>query len=122
MSALTLPTRERAELERLACRTDDVDQLRRVHALRAPADEMGASALGRKRLVGAAIWRPNWASTTGCCRRPARSGTWSRCCAGCSRGSASWQLKGRVLRNEPTPDLDASLKRDLDRLGAMNPR
>jgi transposase len=32
------------------------------------------------------------------------------------------EIKGHVLSNEPTPDLDASLQRALDHLGAMRPR
>lgn len=52
MPTLTLPPRERAELERLARHTDDADQLRRVNALLALADGMGASAVARTQRVG----------------------------------------------------------------------
>src|SRR5262245_5569028 len=41
MPTLSLTTGERTELGRLARRTDDADQLRRVNALLAPADGMG---------------------------------------------------------------------------------
>jgi transposase len=52
MPTLSLTPRERAELERLARHTDDADQLRRVNALLALADGMGASALARTQRVG----------------------------------------------------------------------
>jgi transposase len=52
MPDLNLTARERAELERLARSTDDADQLRRVHALLALADGMGASAVARAQRVG----------------------------------------------------------------------
>lgn len=52
MPTLDLTPRERAELERLARHTDDADQLRRVNALLALADGMGAKALARTQRVG----------------------------------------------------------------------
>jgi transposase len=52
MPTLDLTPRERAELERLARHTDDADRLRRVNALLALADGMGASAVARTRRVG----------------------------------------------------------------------
>jgi transposase len=52
MPTLNLTPRERAELERLARTTHDADQLRRVNALLALADGMGASALARTQRVG----------------------------------------------------------------------
>ena len=52
MATLILTPRERAELERLARQTDDADQLRRVNALLALADGMGASAVARSQRVG----------------------------------------------------------------------
>ncbi len=52
MATLSLTPRERAELERLARRTDDADQLRRVNALLALADGRGAPAVARSQRVG----------------------------------------------------------------------
>src|SRR4051794_40930394 len=52
MPTLNLTPRERAELERLARTTRDADQLRRVNALLALADGMGASAVARTQRVG----------------------------------------------------------------------
>ena len=52
MPTLSLTPRERAELERLARHTDAADQLRRVNALLALADGMGASAVARSQRVG----------------------------------------------------------------------
>jgi transposase len=52
MPTLTLTPRERTELERLARYTNDADQLRRVNALLAMADGMGASAIARGQRVG----------------------------------------------------------------------
>jgi transposase len=52
MATLALTPRERTELERLARHTDDADQLRRVNALLALADGMGASAVSRSQRVG----------------------------------------------------------------------
>jgi transposase len=52
MAILSPTPRERAELERLAHDTDDADQLRRVNALLALADGVGASAVARNQRVG----------------------------------------------------------------------
>jgi len=52
MPTLVLTPRERAELERLARHTDDASQLRRVTALLALADGMGASAVAGSQRVG----------------------------------------------------------------------
>jgi transposase len=52
MAIRSLTPRERAELERLAHDTDDADQLRRVNALLALADGIGASAVARNQRVG----------------------------------------------------------------------
>jgi hypothetical protein len=86
MPTIRLTPRERAELERLARRTDDADQLRRVHALLALADGQGASAVVRSQRVGRSTlceWVGRFAEHR---RRDLHAATTIRTATGRSRG------------------------------------
>lgn len=85
MPTLTLTPRERAELERLARRTDDADQLRRGNALLASAEGQGASAVARTQRVGRSAL-DEWLARLGGHRRKGRhAATTTRTAPGRSR-------------------------------------